>query len=162
MNRRLQALYESTAEDMLFAVGLIQLSGQQLRPYIHIHYPGWGCDKLAVVRHVFKDGLTLSAGSGADNESELHLATRQRVMLQCDEGGETSVLRSPAWSAQFENVRTEVVESFVLNRRHCGGFAVLLQTPDWEFTSVLNDETDSTSIGPIRSHCTPIPPGECG
>jgi len=162
MNRTLQALYESTEEDILFAVGLIQLPGQSLTPYVHIHYPNWTHSQLAIVRNAFEDGLTLSVAAVSAGLGDIHLATCQRVTLRCDDGGQTSVLRGPAWSAQLEHIRADVVEAFALNRRRCGWCLVLLQTPAWQFTTTVLDAPQRALVGPIRPRTTPIPLGAGG
>ena len=60
-NNILDGLYEATAEDMLFAIGLLLTEGIPA-PYIHIFYRAWTREQLEVVGESFKSGLTLMMG----------------------------------------------------------------------------------------------------
>jgi hypothetical protein len=112
LNHELGQLYESAGEDLPFGIDTIQLQDLKLAPIVQIHHKDWSRLELEVVRESFRDGLILTSGKRHTDERDLYIATRQRMAIQADHGGDTSVLRSPAWDAHLAKVEERVFRVF--------------------------------------------------
>ena len=152
----LDKLYEAISEDLLFGIG-VMLTETTSAPYIHIFYRDWTRQQLEVIRESFKGGLTLTLCSPKYGKCDLYLATREKIVLQADEDGHTSVLRGPAWDARLENVEASVVRQFEANRKCYGGFMLLIQTLEAEFPASVTDADGRTVVGTIRLRSLPTP-----
>jgi hypothetical protein len=161
MNHDLRKLYESTAEDLIYGVGLFQLPNAGPVPLIHIHYRGWSREKLEVVCESFKSGLILVSGRRKNGNQDLYIATREQIALHQKEGADTSILRAPAWDAHLAQVEEQAYAVFEAQRRRSGGFLLLVQTPAWECLTVV-DDCDQTIVGDILPRSLPVPPGATG
>ena len=155
-NNDLDRLYEATVEDMLFAIGIL-LTESGPAPYIHIFYRDWTREQLEVVRQSFKSGLTLVMGERKHGTRDLYLASREKVALQAEDNGHTSVLRAPSWDARLADIDEAVVCAFETNRRRHGGFLLLVQTPEWEFLSSVSNVDGRTSVGAVLTQSLPVP-----
>jgi hypothetical protein len=158
-NEDLEKLYEATGEDLLFAIGVMLVPGQQAAPYIHIYFAGWSREQLEVVRESFRDGLILASGRRPTGLRDLYLGTREKIALQASDGQDTSVLRAPAWDAHLSEVAEGAVDRFEANRQRSGGFLLLVQTLEWEFLTAVDDASTATTIGPIEKRSRPMPIG---
>jgi len=156
-NRDLEQLYEATAEDLLFAMGTMVVPGGRPSPYIHVFYQDWAREKLEVVREAFSGGLVLTTGKNPRGGYGIYIATRELISIQGEQNGHTSVLRAPAWDARLEQVEGVAVHVFETNRKWCGGFLLLLQTPEWEFVTAVDDSNGNTTPGPIGKRSQPMP-----
>lgn len=160
MNQRiLEDLYNTTEENFLYGVGLLALPDQESAPIIHIHYRNWSWEKLEIVRESFRAGLVLNFSRRAEKTFDLHVSTRELIGIQTKQDGHTSVLHAPAWNAHLEGIDERVVQQFQVDRRRLGGFSLLIQTPEWEFLSMVNDNGDSTQISRMMPRAFPIPTG---
>ena len=157
MNYSLRELYESTEEDMIFGVGLIQLPDAEPAPYIHVFYHDWSREKLEVVRESFKSGLILVSAERKPGLHHLYIGTRETIALQQTEGEHTSILRAPAWDAHLADVEEQAFRIFEINRKRHGGFLLLVQTPEWEFLTAVDDASCDTTVGPIQQRSFPMP-----
>ena len=88
------------------------------------------------------------------------MATRQLVTFGLQRGGETDVLRGPAWDARLDGVTREALDMFQRGRRVCGGFLVIMQTSGWEFMTGVDEIKNSVIVGVIVPRSTVIPPIE--
>ena len=158
MNHSLRELYESTEEDMFFGIGLIQLPDAKPAPYIHVFYQDWSREKLEVVRESFKSGLILVSAERKPGLHHLYIGTRESIALQQTEGEHTSVLKAPAWDAHLADVEDLTFRMFEINRKRHGGFLLLVQTPEWEFLTAVEDPEDRTVVGPVQGRSWPKPP----
>ena len=157
-NRDLEQLDDATEEDLVFAVGTLMMPGGPEWPYLHIHYAVWTREKLTLVRNAFCGGLILVMRPGPGDRSDMYLATRERVSIQVDYSGQTSVLRAPAWDARLEGVETAAMGWFLASRAAVGGYIVVLQTPDWEFLATHHDPDGRLVVGPVQHRSMAIPP----
>jgi hypothetical protein len=155
--KHLEDLYRATEEDMQFAIGLLVLPDIGTVPYIHVHYSNWTRGMLEVVRESFKDGLILGGEGRKRGAYDLVICTREQIALQAKENGHTSVLRAPAWDAHLADVDPPAVEQFEANRARCGGFLLLVQTPEWEFLTTVYDPNGTTVIGCVQRRVMPMP-----
>ena len=153
----LENLYDATEEDLLYGVGLLALPDQEPTPFIHIHYRSWSREQLEIVRESFRGGLVLTFSRRTDKTRDLHVSTRECVAVQATGGDHTSVLRAPAWDAHLAGIDCDVVQRFESDRMRLAGFLLLMQTPDWEFLSAVNDATGRVPIGPIRRRSFNVP-----
>lgn len=160
MNNRLRELYESTADDMVYGIGLVQFSGAEPAPCIHISYPSWNRAQLEIVRESFDGGLVLTSTEKEPGLHHLHIGTRQVVAIHQRDGEHTSILRAPAWDAHLANVEQRALRLFEMNRERYGGFLVLMQTPEWEFLVGVEDACNHTAVGPVRRLRFPAPPDQ--
>ena len=155
----LDKLYQATGEDLLFAIGALLVPGQEPAPHIHIFYRDWSREKLEVVRESFGEGLILVSGQRPRGGYDLYIGTRETIALQAEDGGHTSVLRAPAWDAHLAEVNDAASQLFEANRKRSGGFLLLLQTPQWEFLTAVDDDQGGTTIGPVEKRSAPMPTG---
>ena len=107
------------------------------------------------MRQSFHEGIVLSKKANGVDGFEVHLATRQKIVVRSDHHGHTSVLRAPAWNAHLGCVDPEVVQRFEDGRRKCGGFLLLMQAGEWEFTTLVNDGDRPPMVGPIVPRSDP-------
>ncbi len=84
-------------------------------------------------------------------------STRECVAVQATEGDHTSVLRAPDWDAHLEAIDEQVVRRFEADRRRLGGYLLLIQTPEWEFSTVAYEAGNRTIVGPVGQRSTPMP-----
>lgn len=108
--------------------------------------------QLEIVRESFKGGLTLTFGELRQGKCDLYLAIREKIAIQADEDGHTSVLRAPAWGARLENIEASVVGQFVANRSRHGGFMLLIRAVDWEFLTSDGDSADRVIVWAVEPH----------
>lgn len=153
----LKQLYEATEEDLRFGVGLLDVPGRGQVPFIQIHQPGWSREMLEIVRESFRDGLTRTETTNASETVDLYLATRQRIVIQAENRGQTGVLRAPAWDARLSNIDPAIVRRLLADQARHGGFVLLVQTPEWEFLVAVHREGTRCDIGPIGPRTLPIP-----
>jgi len=158
MNNPLNKLYEATGEDLRYGIGTLNVPGRSPVPYVHIHYADWSRDKLEVVRETFAGGLTTSIHRHPDGDLHVHLATRQRVAIECHESGRVDILRAPAWDACLGHLAASAFVVFDDERRRSGGFLLLVQTPEWEFLSAITEPGMKCVAGPIQPRSFPLPP----
>ncbi len=148
-NRDLQSLYDTTEEDLRYGIGLLAIPGRGPVPLIGVHYSDWPWDKLEMIRLSLHEGIVLSKNAKADGKFDIHLATRHKIVIQSECRGHTSVLRAPAWNAHLTGVDAKVFRRFEDGRRKCGGFLLLVQAGEWEFTALVNDGGRRPQVGPI-------------
>jgi hypothetical protein len=158
VNNTLHRLYEATAEDLLFGIGQLQVPDDRPVPYIHIHYANWSREKLDVVRESFPDGLILTAQQCPTGAYDVTIKTRHLVILKSERNGRTSLLRGPAWDARLEGVEPQAFRLFQSDRQRHGGFVVLVQTPEWEFMTVVDEIRGSTTVGATLPRTFAAPP----
>jgi hypothetical protein len=161
LNDDLHRLYDATAEDMLYGIGLTRgtcegLEGQAT-PTIAIAYPHWSRQQLELVRGAFGDGLTITVNDVGGQARHIYLATRQLVTVSVQRGVETDVLRAPAWDARLEGVEREAFGIFQRGRRALGGFLLLMQTCHWEFMTGVDEISNIAKVGVIVPRTTLIP-----
>ena len=153
MNRRIvDRLYAATEEDLLFGIGVLTLGDQKPAAYIHIHYRNWTREKLALVRDAFQAGLAVTWSAPTAGFRDLHISTHERIAIQADHDGYTSLLRAPAWDAHLVRIEEQVAHYFEADQKRCGGFLLVLQTADLEFSSAVS-LNGKAQLGPIR-RCT--------
>ena len=128
-------------------------------PAIHVFYQDWSREKLEVVRESFKSGLILVSAERKPGLHHLYIGTRESIALQQTEGEHTSVLKAPAWDAHLADVEEQAFRQFEINRKRHGGFLLLVQTPEWEFLTAVEDPEDRTVVGPIQERSSPMPSG---
>jgi hypothetical protein len=160
MNNDLTKLYESTEKALIYGVGLIQLTDAKPTPFIHIHYRDWSREKLKVVRESFKSGLILVSAERKPGQHYVYIGTKETIAIQQREGEHTSILRAPAWDAQLAAVEDRAFRLFEANRKRYGGFLLLVQTPEWEFLTAVEDADDRVIVGEFLMPSMPgIPTG---
>ena len=157
MSQKLQELYESTAEDIIFGIGDMCLPNGRPAPYIHIFYKDWSRTKLELVRDSFKNRLILVSAKRPDSTYHMFIATGEKITLRHCQKGHTSVLRAPTWSAHLDRVDATAVDHFEAQRNQYGGFLLLVQTPEWEFLTAVQDPSGNTVTGNIQPTAQPIP-----
>ncbi len=154
-NRDLQSLYDTTEEDFRYGIGLMAIPGRGPVPLIGVHYSDWPGDKLAIIRQSFHGGIVLSTKAKPDGDFDVHLATRQKIVIRSEHNGHTSVLRAPTWNAHLTGVDAKVVGRFEDGCRSRGGFFLLLQAGAWEFTTLVNDGDRQPVVGAIIPRSAP-------
>ena len=161
MNHRiLEDLYHATEEDLLYGIGLLALPNKEPAPCIHIHYRGWSREKLEIVRESFRAGLILTSMTRADGASDVRISTRERIGIQTQQDGHTSMLQAPAWDARLAEINERVTRQFEAGSRRYGGFLLLMQTPKWEFLAAVSEACGETTLGPILPRSLPVPSGQ--
>lgn len=154
-NRDLQSLYDATEEDFRYGIGLMAIGGRDPVPLIGVHYNNWSRDKLELIRESFHEGIVQSQSATADGDFDVHLATRQKIVVRSEHGGHTNVLRAPAWDALLTCVDAKVLQQTEEGRRKCGGFLLLVQAGEWEFTTLVSDCRRRPQVGPIMPRSDP-------
>ncbi len=144
----LNRLYEATSEDLLFAIGVMQIDGG-LAPHVQILYEDWTRQQLELVRESFKGGLNLVIGDLKHGTHDLYLSTNAKIALRARNDGNTAVLRAPAWDARLSGVEEHVLRLFESNRKQHGGFMPQVQTLEWGFQCSVRDPTGRTIMSPI-------------
>lgn len=160
MSNDLEKLYESSAEDMVFGIGLLRLPGTEPTPYVQVFYKDWTREKLEVVRESFKSGLILVSAERRPGVHHLFIGTREQIALQQERDGHTSVLHAPAWDAHLAGIEGPAFQAFEIHRRRCGGFLLVVQTPEWECLTAVEEAADRTEVGPVQKRSLPMPPGQ--
>jgi hypothetical protein len=155
MKNLLRQLCDSTEEDLIYGVGLIQLTDADPAPFIHIRYRSWSRERLEVVRESFQGGLILVSAERKPGQHHVYIGPRETIAIQQREGGHTSILRAPAWDAHLADAENRASWVFEANRKHCGGFLLLVQTPEWEFLTAVEDADDRTIVGVIWPRSMP-------
>lgn len=148
-NRDLQSLYDATEEDLRYGIGLLAVEGRGPVPLIGVHYRNWPREKLELIRESFREGIELAAKTNAGAALDLHLATRQKIVVRSQQDGHTNVIRAPAWDALLTGVDPQVLQRFEDGRRMCGGFLLLVQAEEWEFTTIVHDDELPPVVGPL-------------
>ena len=156
-NDDLHSIYESTEEDLRYGIGMLALPNQRPVPVIQICYKDWSHEKLEVVRESFRDGLILVSGRRPDATRDFYVGTRERIAIQSEESGHTSVLRAPAWDAHLEYVDEAAALRFEAERKRYGGFLLLIQTPELEFLTAVDDVRDRTHVGVVLPASSVMP-----
>lgn len=146
----LKNVYASTAEDLRFKIGTMQLGNIPPAPVIEIRYACWTREKLEVVRESLRDGLRLTVHPQQEGLVDFYLATSETITLQAQQAEHTSILRAPAWDARLVGIETSVVRIFEVQRRHHGGFLLLMQSAACEFMTIVDDILQQFLIGDIR------------
>ncbi len=146
----LKDVYRSTAEDLLFKIGSMQVANIPPAPLIEIRYADWNREKLEIVRDSLRKGLTLTEKPDASGRADFYLATVETITLQAKQAGHTSILRAPAWDARLVGIETSVVRIFNAQRKHHGGFLLLIEAPSCEFMTVVDDVRQQAIVGDIR------------
>ncbi len=77
--------------------------------------------------------------------------------MQARQHGRTGVLRAPAWDAQLSNIDPAIVRRFQADRARVGGFVLLVQTPEWEFLTVVEGSGVRCAVGSITPRSLPMP-----
>jgi hypothetical protein len=155
MNNDLRQLYESTEEDLLYGIGLIQLMEAEPTPFIHIHYRDWSREKLEIVRESFKGGLILVSAERKPGRHYVYIGTKETIAIQHRKGEHTSILRAPAWDAHLKDVEERAFRLFEANRQRHRGFLLLAQTPNREFLTAVDDADDRITVGAILPRSMP-------
>ena len=150
-------LYRATEEDLLYGIGRLALPGQDLAPFIQIHYRDWSREKLEIVRESFRAGLNLVVGSAPDGACHVHVSTQERVAVHVEQGEHTSVLRAPAWDAHLTGIDEQVVHWFEIDRRRFGGFLLLMQTPEGEFRASTSNAGGRVRAAAVQPRSFPVP-----
>jgi len=127
MNTKLRQLYDASQEDMHDGIGTIDLGTGPPAPIISIRYLGWSRAKLEVVRESFRSGIILSSARRESGLLHAYLGTRETMTIEYAEGEKTDVLRASAWDAHLADIDGAAFEAFDANRRHRGGFLLLVQ-----------------------------------
>ncbi len=161
MNHRiLEDLYDATEEDLVYGIGLLALPDREPAPYIHIHYRDWSRRKLEVVRESFRGGLVSTVTEPVNGFCDVHLSTRERIGIQAERDGHTSVLRAPAWDAHLTRIDEHVARRFDADSRRYGGFLLLVQTPEWEFLAAVANARGETTLGTVQPRSMSVPSGQ--
>jgi len=160
LNTNLRDLYEATSDDLFFAIGLVQGDDdgreESAAPTITITYPQWTRRLLEMVRGTFCDGVTLTVSETHGEARHIYLATRQRVTVGLQYGGETDVLRGPAWNARLERIDRLIVDVFENTRRRSGRFYLLLRGDTWGFGMSVYDDGHACVGDVMRVPTLPI------
>lgn len=122
MNDDLGRRYESPEEDRIYGVGLIQLTGAESTPFVHVHYCDRSRAKLEVVREWFQGELILISTERKRGQHHVSIGTREMIGVQQREGAHTSILRAPAWDAHLVSVEDRAFRRFEADRRRHGGY----------------------------------------
>jgi hypothetical protein len=149
MNNDLKQFYESTEEDLIYGIGLIQLVDAESTPFIYIHYRDWSREKLEVVRESFQGGLILVSAERKPGQHHVYIGTRETIAVQQAGDEHTSILRAPAWDAHLADVAGGAFRLFKAHRERRGGFLLLVQTAEWEFLTAVDDVDHRTFVGII-------------
>ena len=157
IHEQIKQLYESTADDLRYGIGVLDVPDRGPVPLIHIHYADWSCEKLEAVRGSFRGGLILVSGQRASGSCDLYIATRQKITVQAQRGGHTSILKAPAWDAHLTEVDGQVVQRFEDARDRRRGFLLLVQAEEWEFLTAVDDAGDTATVGVVLPAKQPTP-----
>ena len=155
MGDQLHSTYESTAEDLRYGIGLLVESDRRSIPIVAVQYENWPPAKLEVVRESFIDGLTVEHKVVDSDTVNVYVATHQKITVQSTVGGHTHVMHAPAWDARLATVDRPSFTRFDVRRRHGGGFLLVVQAGDRQFTTYVDDRHDRTIVGPIMDFQNP-------
>ena len=156
IHERIKQLYESTADDLRYGIGVLDVPDRGLVPLIHIHYADWSLEKLDRVRGSFHGGLILVSGQRASGSCDLYLATREKITVQAERGGHTSILKAPAWDARLTEVDGQVVQRFEAARDRRRGFLLLVLAGEWEFLTAVDAAAGTAEVGECL-RCRTVP-----
>ena len=159
IHEQIKQLYESTADDLRYGIGVLDVPDRGHVPLIHIRYADWSCEKLDVIRGSFHGGLILVSGQRASGSCDLYLATREKITVQAERDGHTSILKAPAWDARLTEVDGQVVRRFEAARGRRRGFLLLVQAGEWEFLTAVDDAGDTATVGVVLPANQPTPNG---
>ncbi len=159
IHEHIKQLYESTADDLRYGIGVLDVPDRGPVPLIHIHYADWSREKLDLVRESFRGGLILVNGQRASGSCDLYLATREKITVQAKQDGHTSILKAPAWDARLTEVDGQVVQRFEDARDRRRGFLLLVQAGEWEFLTAVDDAGDTATVGVVLPANQPTPNG---
>lgn len=158
MNKLLEQLYDTSADDVRFCLGHMEMLPGVLLPAICIAYGNWPPGLLDAVRDAFHDGLSLDINRNPDGSATLTIATRQLVQLELEESGQTDVLRAPAWSATLEHVAARSADGFNRDRTQTGGCLLVLRTAREAFGCWMPRDAPHVVLGDVCPASTlPIP-----
>ena len=150
----LKAMYEASEQDLTYGIGLIGAEGAALpAPMIQCFYQGWSEEMLRVVAEALRRGVELNP-----KPDQVYLATRERIEGREYDGGDTSILRAPAWDARLEDPDPEAVQCFDANSDALAHFVLILQTTEWECVTIVHKPTGATQVGPVQPPTLPAPP----
>jgi len=150
VNTVLRRLYDACEEDMRFGIGTIRLGTDPPMPIICVVFRDWSRAQLEIVRDTFQAGINLTHLETGGGVHQLRLATREIVSIEHTDGGDTSVLRAPAWDAQLAGIDGKAFCLFDEERQRQRGFLLLTQTDTWEFLTALDEARDRAVVGVIR------------
>ena len=123
----------------------------------NIHYADWSREKLEVVRESFKGGVILVSAERKPDVHHVYIGTRETIAIQKKEDEHTSVLRAPAWDAHLSNVEGRVFRLFDNHRKRRSGFLLMLETPEWEFLTAVDEDHDLPHVGVVMSRSAQLP-----
>lgn len=156
IHEQIKQLYESTADDLRYGIGVLDLPDRGPVPLIHIHYADWSREMLEAVRGSFHGGLILVKGHRADRNCDLYLATREKITVQAKRDGHTSILEAPAWDARLTEVDGQVVRRFEAARERRRGFLLRVQAGESEFLTAVDDAAGTAEVGECL-RCRTVP-----
>jgi hypothetical protein len=83
------------------------------------------------------------------------MSTRDWFGIHQAESENTPAFRPAAWDAHLPDVKDRAFQSFDANPQRYGGFLLLVQTPEWEFLTGVDDVEDRTIVGAILPRSMP-------
>ena len=134
---KLTELYDASAQDLRFGIGVMVGADDEQLPVISIYYATWPKEMLEVVRESMRCGITLDRVQRRDGLVDLILATRERSEVHARDHQQTEVIRFPSWDTRLEGIESNVVEHFDRGRQLLERFLLIVQTDRWMFESVV-------------------------
>lgn len=153
---QLNRLYDSTADDLRYGIGVLDVPDIGRVPFVQIRYRDWTREQLDAVRESFRRGLSLTRTDHAGCPSGVYIGTREQITVQGEHGGHTSVLRAPAWDAQLDEVDEQIFQQFDAARRRHRGFVLQMQTNEWGFITTVDDAAGTAEVGDVF-RCRAVP-----
>ena len=105
----LKDLYDASAQDLRFGIGLIAHEECEHIPIICIQYMDWPREVLEAVRDSMRSGIKLNRCQRGDGRIDLILETRERAQLSGCDGDHTGIIRFPSWDARLEGIEPAVL-----------------------------------------------------
>jgi len=154
----LKALYDASAQDLRFGIGLMAHEKCEHIPVICIHYTGWPREVQEAVRDSMRSGVKLNCCQRDDGLFDLFLETRERAQLAGCDGDHTGIIRFPSWDARLEGIEPAVLLQFDKGRKMLGRFLLIVQTDEWAFQVEVSD-CGANWVGKIEPRWAVIPIG---
>jgi hypothetical protein len=152
----LKDLYDTSAQDLRFGIGVMAGNDGEHVPVICIHYSDWPKEMLEAIRKSMRSGITISRIVRDDGSFDLSLATRERSEVRARNDHETGIIRFPSWDARLECIEVGVLEEFDRGRDSLGRFLLIVQTDRWAFEGVMT-EGGTIKLGNIQPKSVSIP-----
>lgn len=154
--KELKALYDASAQDLRFGIGVMATDNGEHAPVICIHYANWPLDILESIRESMASGITLNRVERNDGSFNLILSTIERAVVQAMDRHQTDIIRFPSWDARLEGIEAGVLEQFDKGYELLGRFLLIVQTNRWMFESVVMGD-GTLKMGNIQPKSVSIP-----